>query len=228
MSKKKHIPKAVRMHVWLTHIGRKFESKCYICGGVIDVFNYHCGHITAEHYGGEATVENLRPTCMACNCSIGSQNMDEFREEWGLKSEIKKEQTPLKLQIQSIPIKGVKTKGALTVKGMPPVKGTPLVVPVKGAPPVITKNKVPIIKAPVKTPANKTISIPSHSYFGGKNNGAVTTGNSDNPVKASITTKVTFSNTNGNKTINDNSEDDVIFRHLNDIREEFLHKRYYE
>lgn len=83
---KAKIPQIVRSHTWLKWMGRKFDAKCYACGVKdIDPFNFECGHIEAEKFGGETTLDNLRPICSGCNRSIGVRNMIDFVKEFGFK-----------------------------------------------------------------------------------------------------------------------------------------------
>lgn len=78
---KKKIPKALRNQVWLTHIGKKFEHKCWVtwCKNVITPFSWECGHNIPESKGGTLDIDNLRPLCSTCNGSMGDQyTIDEF------------------------------------------------------------------------------------------------------------------------------------------------------
>jgi uncharacterized C2H2 Zn-finger protein len=81
--KKQKIPKVIKDLVWDTYIGEeKGVGPCYVCSGKINSKSFHCGHIVAEACGGKITIENLRPVCATCNGSIGTQNMDEFKEKY--------------------------------------------------------------------------------------------------------------------------------------------------
>lgn len=68
------IPKALREQVWLTYIGRRYESKCIIpwCGNTMTVFDFHVGHDVPEAHGGATEIANLRPVCARCNLSMGA------------------------------------------------------------------------------------------------------------------------------------------------------------
>ena len=79
---RQNIPKSVRIKVWETHIGRFYEGKCYVCSKTIDVNNFHTAHVIAYKKGGITHVENLRPTCVICNLSAGTQNLDEFAAQY--------------------------------------------------------------------------------------------------------------------------------------------------
>jgi len=79
---KKNIPKAVREQIWLTIIGKKYESECYIpwCKNIMDVFNFHVGHDIPESKGGTLDINNLKPICARCNLSMSN---NYTIEEWG-------------------------------------------------------------------------------------------------------------------------------------------------
>jgi 5-methylcytosine-specific restriction endonuclease McrA len=73
------IPKAIRDQVWRTYNGEVYNSICYVCNRNIDIANFHCGHVIAHSCGGGTEIDNLRPICMSCNCSMGVRNLDEFK-----------------------------------------------------------------------------------------------------------------------------------------------------
>ena len=78
--KKKPISKALRMAVWQEYIGIQ-EAYCYCCQRQkINPFRFQCGHNVAESKGGETTLENLRPVCDLCNQSMGTKNLEEFKQ----------------------------------------------------------------------------------------------------------------------------------------------------
>lgn len=79
--RKDKIPKALREQVWLTHVGKKYESKCYIrwCKNTITVFDFQSGHNIPESKGGCTDLMNLRPICSRCNSSMNdSYTIDEW------------------------------------------------------------------------------------------------------------------------------------------------------
>ena len=80
---KDKIPKALREQVWITYIGKKFESKCYVswCKNTITVYEFHCGHNIPESKGGITDISNLRPICSRCNLSMNdSYSIDEWTQ----------------------------------------------------------------------------------------------------------------------------------------------------
>ena len=81
--RKQKIPRALREQVWLTYVGKKFDSKCFVgwCGNIISVFNFEVGHNIPESKGGTLDIQNLRPICGKCNRSMGNMySIDEFSD----------------------------------------------------------------------------------------------------------------------------------------------------
>jgi hypothetical protein len=72
MPKKATIPKAVREQCWLTTIGKKYDSKCYVkwCNNTRTVFDVHVGHDQPESKGGTLDINNLKAICARCNLSM--------------------------------------------------------------------------------------------------------------------------------------------------------------
>ena len=74
------IPKRIRGLVWKAHFGEAMTGGCYCCKKVLEALDdWHAGHIVAHANGGRDNVENLRPLCVSCNLSMGTENMDEFK-----------------------------------------------------------------------------------------------------------------------------------------------------
>ena len=69
-------------------------AKCYCCDAekLHIAKSWHCGHVIAEHNGGNLTVENLRPICGSCNSSMGTQNLYDYMAEFYPNSKIQKTQ----------------------------------------------------------------------------------------------------------------------------------------
>jgi len=83
--RKKTIPKVVKDLSWNKWIGEDVAKHPCLCCRVneIRMNNFHCGHVQAEANGGTTTVDNLRPICRACNLSMGTENMNEFKARCG-------------------------------------------------------------------------------------------------------------------------------------------------
>lgn len=78
---KDKIPKALREQVWLTHVGKKYESKCTViwCKNTVTVFDFQSGHNVPESKGGPTELMNLRPICSRCNSSMNdAYTIDEW------------------------------------------------------------------------------------------------------------------------------------------------------
>ena len=84
-SKKDTIPKNVRDLCWYTWIGKDIASaKCVCCERIeIRMTAFECGHVIAESKGGSISVDNLRPICSACNRSMASENLADFKKRCG-------------------------------------------------------------------------------------------------------------------------------------------------
>jgi 5-methylcytosine-specific restriction endonuclease McrA len=83
--KKTKIPKALREQVWLTHVGKVFETKCKVvwCENRINAFDYQCGHNIPESRGGKTNLGNLIPICSRCNISMGSSySIDQWNSKF--------------------------------------------------------------------------------------------------------------------------------------------------
>lgn len=86
LKKKEAIPAAIKTLVWNKWMGEKVaEGGCYACRVTsISMRHFHCGHVFSEKHGGKCTVDNLRPVCANCNLSMGTLNMNEYIEKFGL------------------------------------------------------------------------------------------------------------------------------------------------
>ena len=81
--KRSVIPKALKNEVWDNSIGReKGIGHCYCCSKEIDSKHFECGHIIAVSNGGTNTIQNLKPVCSLCNKSMGSKNLEEFKQNY--------------------------------------------------------------------------------------------------------------------------------------------------
>ena len=81
-NKKKKIPLTLRYKIWLNKYGESFNGDCYCCSKEINITNFHCGHIISRKDNGLINEDNLRPICQTCNLSMGSQNMEEFKQKF--------------------------------------------------------------------------------------------------------------------------------------------------
>ena len=78
---RKTIPKPVRIQVWNKYIGEENGiGKCDVCENDIDSKNFDCGHIISVKDNGETNIDNLIPICSTCNKSMGTQNLNDFKQ----------------------------------------------------------------------------------------------------------------------------------------------------
>jgi hypothetical protein len=68
-------------------MGADFKKGLCCCCNTeqITFVNFQCGHIESEVDGGQTHVDNLLPICQSCNGSMGSMNLNEYKEKYGLK-----------------------------------------------------------------------------------------------------------------------------------------------
>ena len=73
---KQTIPPNKKSEIWTTYVGNLHKSKCYCCGTIpIESTSFSAGHIHPESDGGSLNILNLRPICVSCNASMGTNNM---------------------------------------------------------------------------------------------------------------------------------------------------------
>lgn len=80
VSKRPPIGKRLKYDVWHKYIGTPiFQHKC-LCCKMRDIKRdeFECGHVVSHACGGPTTIPNLRPICMLCNRSMGTENMIDF------------------------------------------------------------------------------------------------------------------------------------------------------
>ena len=80
---RKSIPKTLKNQVWDKYIGKKHGvGKCFCCKKEIDSKNFDCGHVISVKDSGPTTVDNMRPICSPCNKSMGTQNLNDFKQQY--------------------------------------------------------------------------------------------------------------------------------------------------
>jgi hypothetical protein len=79
---RKKIPKKLRERVWAKAFGDEEVGACVVCDDAIAVDNWECAHIIAHKCGGPDKEENLCPTCRTCNRSMGTDNLEVYRERY--------------------------------------------------------------------------------------------------------------------------------------------------
>lgn len=71
----------MKKYVWKKRNGSSMDGKCFCCDEFLEYNNLHCGHIVSELNGGLTNLDNLEPICMICNLSMGTKNMNVYKEE---------------------------------------------------------------------------------------------------------------------------------------------------
>jgi 5-methylcytosine-specific restriction endonuclease McrA len=82
--RKAHIPKTLRIAIWKANIGLEVGTTlCMICKtNSINQMDFHCGHVIPEAEGGMTCLSNLRPVCAKCNLSMGTKNLEQFKNTY--------------------------------------------------------------------------------------------------------------------------------------------------
>lgn len=83
VSVRKAIPKSLKSKLWKQYFGNNMVGNCFCCKAEIEgLGGWEAGHILASALGGPDTIDNLRPICSTCNKSMGTLNMDIFKEKY--------------------------------------------------------------------------------------------------------------------------------------------------
>lgn len=70
------IPKMIRQQVY-----DKCGGHCAYCGKEIAYKDMQVDHIHAQYLGGTDDMDNLLPSCRACNFRKGTLTIDQFRQQ---------------------------------------------------------------------------------------------------------------------------------------------------
>jgi len=80
---RKGVPASLKKELWRNHFGNRFKGVCFCCrSATIYRDNFHAGHVIAVANGGEDLIENLRPICQTCNSSMGTMNLNDFKNTY--------------------------------------------------------------------------------------------------------------------------------------------------
>ena len=81
LSKRKSIPKRVRLQIWKRDHGNKVESKCPVCNvKLINILEFHIGHIISLHHGGLNEASNFQAICSVCNHDMGTESIPRYQQ----------------------------------------------------------------------------------------------------------------------------------------------------
>ena len=73
-------PLPLRERCWRRFFGPWLVGRCFVCGGDLSAFQFHCSHIVARAAWGPTHVSNLVPLCSSCNGSVGSDDVLQFMD----------------------------------------------------------------------------------------------------------------------------------------------------
>lgn len=81
-------PDLTKVRLWLRHFHLTRCALCPCCQKkpVLDAYkasSWHKAHCVARARGGTNELENLLPTCVDCNTSMGTLSVQEYREQMG-------------------------------------------------------------------------------------------------------------------------------------------------
>ena len=84
------IPPMLKSQIWETYMPnpKLRHGPCYVCGNEISTFAFECGHVKPYSEGGATNLKNLRPICGSCNKSMGTMNLEEYKQKYYPKDEI--------------------------------------------------------------------------------------------------------------------------------------------
>lgn len=75
-SKRKAIPKTIRVQVW-----EKYNKRCAYCGRELLYKDMQVDHVKSIHLNGDNSIENLMPSCRMCNYYKGAGGIEFLRKE---------------------------------------------------------------------------------------------------------------------------------------------------
>jgi hypothetical protein len=81
--RRKTVPKALKDKLWDTTFGPEVgQANCYVCNAIINSKRFEAGHVKAVANGGKTVLKNLRCICGTCNKSMGTDDLEVFREHY--------------------------------------------------------------------------------------------------------------------------------------------------
>ena len=75
---------STRYQVWHRDF-KTLDGTCYCCSSLISITDWYPGYMVSLPHGGGVENSNIRPVCRQCYDKIGSRNLDDYMEEFGLK-----------------------------------------------------------------------------------------------------------------------------------------------
>ncbi len=81
-NKRKKFPKTLRHSLWRSIFTDNMNGFCNVCFAPVNIENFHAGHIISVKYGGTDNINNLKVICSLCNLSMGSMNLNDFKNKY--------------------------------------------------------------------------------------------------------------------------------------------------
>src|SRR5574343_3696 len=81
-TQRKKIPITVRNKIWVRDNNDSLNGLCKVCSAQINISNFHAGHIISVRNGGTDNISNLVCICSCCNLSMGTKNLNEFKNKY--------------------------------------------------------------------------------------------------------------------------------------------------
>ncbi len=79
---RKSLPQSLRLALWNRNYLNSPTGRCYVCGIEIQYINFHAAHKIAVANGGGDNLTNLECSCASCNLTMGTMNLEEFKNEF--------------------------------------------------------------------------------------------------------------------------------------------------
>ena len=70
-----------KLFLWNNHHGSAEFAPCKCCGTTISNRKFEAAHIIASYFGGQATPDNIVPTCSSCNAAMGRTDLRVYSDE---------------------------------------------------------------------------------------------------------------------------------------------------
>jgi hypothetical protein len=76
------IPAKIRYTLWKSTFPDISKGNCYVCNCDVEFDNFHASHIISVKHGGTDKLQNLKICCSVCNLSMGSKNLEDFKNNF--------------------------------------------------------------------------------------------------------------------------------------------------
>ena len=78
--KRKKLSQTVRFALWNNTFGERVGvGQCNCCSREVTQQSFEAGHVLSVAHGGSNALSNLKVICRACNASMGTTHLDEFK-----------------------------------------------------------------------------------------------------------------------------------------------------